>query len=217
MATTKRSTSPARARRADIATRVLSATEELLAQGNSFTELPMQRIAEHSGVARSSLYLSFPDKSALLVSLAEEATESLFDRALDWWRADHEADGIAGVRAAIGDMVARFRAHRHVLLALSEVAAYDAVVAEYWLGRVAKFAETIGDRLRADQMRGRISADLDPAVTAQALTLAVERTISVHCRLDPGDGDERLAADLGRLIWLTVYGDAPDSSSASSR
>ena len=37
----------------------------------------------------------------------------------------------------------------------------------------------------------------------------VERGISLHVRIDAGDGDDRLAEALGRAIWLTTYGDAP--------
>jgi hypothetical protein len=35
----------------------------------------------------------------------------------------------------------------------------------------------------------------------------VERTLSHHIRFDDGSGDARVAAALGRAIWLITYGD----------
>jgi AcrR family transcriptional regulator len=203
-----RSRAATRQRREDVAARVLRATEELMADGTAYTELPMQRIAEHAGVARSSVYLHFPDKSQLLIALAEQATAGIFATALTWWEAEHDG-GPAEVERVMAGMLEEYRAHLYLLLALTEVSAYDPDVAGYWLGRVGEFIDVAQQRLVAEQASGTVSAELDPASTARALTWMVERTIAVHCRTDPGTGDAKLAHDLGRAIWLTVYGDAP--------
>lgn len=181
-----------------------------MADGAPYTELTMQQVAEGAGVARSTLYLQFPDKAALLIALAERATEDLFATAMSWWTDESHADGLAGLVAAQRTMIAEFREHLHLLLALSEVSTYDPDVASYWMGRVLGFVAIVQARLERDQAAGEVDAALDPASTAQIVTWMVERNITVHCRLDDGGGDERLAADLGRSIWLTVYGSAPE-------
>jgi TetR/AcrR family transcriptional regulator, ethionamide resistance regulator len=208
MPSTTRSRARTRQRRDDVATRVMASTEALMADGAPYTELTMQQVAEHAGVARSTLYLQFPDKAQLLIALAERATEDLFATAMRWWSDDHD-DGLPGLVAAQRTMIAEFREHLHLLSALSEVSTYDPDVAVYWSGRVLGFVAIVQARLERDQAAGRLDAALDPASTAQIVTWMVERNISVHCRLNPGDGDDRLAADLGRSIWLTVYGTAP--------
>lgn len=208
MPSTTRSRSRTRQRRDDVATRVLTATEELLAGGAPYTELAMQQIAERAEVARSTLYLQFPDKSQLLIALAERATENLFATAMAWWQADHD-DGLPGLVAAQRQMIAEFRDHRHLLFALSELSTYDPDVAEYWTGRVLGFVDIVQARLERDQAAGSIDTALNAETTAQVVTWMVERNISVHCRLDDGAGDDRLAKDLARSIWLTVYGTAP--------
>jgi TetR/AcrR family transcriptional regulator, ethionamide resistance regulator len=205
LSTTTRSRAKVRERREDVASRALRATQELLADGTPYTELAMQDVAKHAGVARSTLYLQFADKSQLLIAVAEQATAGIFETALDWWHADH-SDGIDGLIAAQRQMIGEFREHLHVLLALSEVATYDRDVAAYWLGRVMGFIGTVQSRLEHEQRAGTVDPGMDPATTAQLLTWMVERTISVHCRFDSGDGDERLAQNLARSIWLTVYG-----------
>ncbi|MEV6217010.1 TetR/AcrR family transcriptional regulator [Nocardia sp. NPDC051833] len=195
-------------RRSEFEPRVLRAVEDLLAEGTPFTELAVQRIAAASGSARSTFYRYFPDKSSLLVRLGELATADLFAAAERWWSAER-TERQAGVVDAAAAMIEGVRAHRYLLLALSEVAAYDREVGAYWRARVAAFTELVGARLAADRAAGRVAAQLDPRATAVILTSMVERTMAVACSADTGIEDGELAAALGRAIWLVVYGDAP--------
>ncbi|MGW5573662.1 TetR/AcrR family transcriptional regulator [Nocardia thailandica] len=199
---------PPEDRRAEFERRVLAALEDLLADGTPFTEIAVQRIAAASGAARSTFYRYFPDKSSLLIRMADLATTDLFAAAEHWWGASH-TDRQAGVTQAMRAMIGGFRRHRYLLLALSEVAAYDREVGSYWHTRVTVFAELIRARLTADQAAGRVAPALDPRATALVLTSMVERTIAVSFSADTGVTDEELAASLGRAIWLVVYGDAP--------
>lgn len=195
-------------RRAEFEQRVLAAVEELLADGTPFTEIAVQKIATASGSARSTFYRYFPDKSSLLIRMAELATADLFAAAEQWWSSAH-TDKQAGVIRAMRAMITGFRQHRYLLLALNELAAYDRDVREYWHTRLALFMEMVRTRLDADRAAGRISAAIDPAATAIVLTSMVERSITVTFGAPTGVGDEALAEALGRGIWFTVYGDAP--------
>ncbi|WP_435591563.1 TetR/AcrR family transcriptional regulator [Nocardia sp. bgisy118] len=195
-------------RRAEFERRVLRAVEELLADGTPYTEIAVQKIAAASGSARSTFYRYFPDKSRLLIRMAELATADLFDAAETWWRADH-GDRRAGVVGAIGSMIAGFREHRYLLLALSEVAAYDRDVGRYWRGRVASFVDVVRTRLETDRAAGRIDSSVDPTATAVVLTAMVERSITAAFAANSVVTDDALAESLGRAIWLVVYGDAP--------
>ncbi|MBF6184363.1 MULTISPECIES: TetR/AcrR family transcriptional regulator [Nocardia] len=195
-------------RRAEFERRVLAAVEDLLADGTPYTEIAVQKIAAASGAARSTFYRYFPDKSELLVRMAELATTDLFEAAENWWRAEHTEEP-AGVVAAIAAMIAGFREHRYLLLALSEVAAYDRAVGRYWRGRVAAFVAIVRERLDAEKAAGRIDPAVDSAATALVLTAMVERAIATAFASNSAVGDDALAAALGRAIWLIVYGDAP--------
>jgi TetR/AcrR family transcriptional regulator, ethionamide resistance regulator len=195
-------------RRAEFERRVLTAVEDLLAEGTPFTEIAVQKIAAASGSARSTFYRYFPDKSRLLIRMAELATTDLFAAAETWWSAEH-TDQQAGVVSAMRAMIDGFRAHRYLLLALTEVGSYDREVGAYWRSRVATFAELVRARLTAEQAAGRVGAQLDPRATALILTSMVERTISVAFAAETGIGEQELAESLGRAIWLVIYGDAP--------
>ncbi len=195
-------------RRAEFEQRVLRAVEDLLADGTPYTEIAVQKIAATAEVARSTFYRYFPDKSRLLIRMAELATSDLFAAAERWWSAEH-TDREAGVRNAMSAMIAGFRRHRYLLLALSELASYDRDVGAYWRGRVAGFVELVRHRLEADRAAGRVAPELDPAATALVLAAMVERSISTAFAVRTGISDAELARTLGRSIWLVVYGDAP--------
>ncbi len=197
-----------RERRDEVARRVLAAVHRLVADGTPYTELPVQRIAEAAGVARSTFYLHFPDKSRLLIALAEQGGQGMFDAAVTWWQSDH-GTGVAGVTEAIGRMLAEYRANRWILLALSEVSAYDPEVSAYYQRRLDRFTGLTRRRLDDERRAGNVASSLDPATTAALLTWMVERTLSMHCRTDDTTADAQTAVSLGRAIWLTVYGDAP--------
>lgn len=192
--------------RETIERRVLAAVDRLLADGTAFTEIAVQRIAAEADMARSTFYRYFPDKSRLLIRMAELATADLFGTAERWWSEDHSA-GEPGVRAAMHAMIAGARAHGHLLQALIEVAAYDREVGAYWQGRIARFVTVVCERLIREQERGRIDASIDPVTTAIVLTAMVERSIQYAFLADPAPDDDQLARTLGRTIWLTVYGE----------
>ncbi len=205
VATSRRSQSDQR--RKEFEAQVLLALERLMADGTPYTELAVQRIASESNVARSTFYRHFPDKSQLLIRMADLASQDLFDGADYWWRTDHTDVGhtIAGMRR----MIAGFRRHRLVLVALTEVAAYDRDVGRYWRARVQRFQDVICERLVAEQRRGRVDRHCDVTATAIVLTSMVERSIATTLGEEPSIDDDQLARALGRAIWLIVYGD-PD-------
>lgn len=199
-----------RQRRADLEQRVLHAVKALLADGTTYTEVPVHRIAAEAGIARSTFYLYFPDKGQLLIRLAELATADILNAGETWWLSDHH-DGQAGLVTAMTQMIASFREHRLLLRSIGEVSAYDREVAHYWLGRIGPFIQFAQDRLEQLKTAGAINPDLDTAATAHILTWTVERSISHHFTTDDGAGDHRLANALSRAIWLTIYGDAPQN------
>jgi AcrR family transcriptional regulator len=206
MPSVTRTPSAGRERREAIEERVLRAAEDLMAGGRAYTEIPVQAIAREAGIARSTFYVHFPDKTELLMRLAEHATADLFAAAESWWRGEHR-EGLEGVERTMREMLAGFRAHRRILLALVEVAAYEPAVGAYWNQRVEGFIALVGARLRELQAAGLVEEGIDTDATARTLTWLVERGLSQHVRLDAdGDGDAAIAQALARAIWLVTYG-----------
>ena len=74
---TRRRGSQDTSRRSSAEDQILAATERLLSDGTGFTDLGVQKIADAAGVARSSFYVIFPDKTALLLRLVRGLKQGL--------------------------------------------------------------------------------------------------------------------------------------------
>jgi AcrR family transcriptional regulator len=194
-------------RREAIEQSLLQAVESLLEQGFSYTELPVQKIADEAGIPRSTFYLHFPDKAQLIMRLTDRVYDELFVDALTWWAGDHR-DGPEGITAAVERIIARYRTHFPVLRAVMEVAAYEPDVGDAYRARIGDFARAMEARLEEQRDAGRLHPDLDIPATTQLICWSTERNITQHITEDDGSGDARLARALARAHWLTLYGDA---------
>ncbi len=178
------------------------AVRRLLLEGHGYTALGVQRIADEAGIARSTFYLYFPDKTALLMRIAESATEALFAAAESW--VQYGFADIGALESTILDVVAQQREHAVLLAALSEVSGYDQEVAAFWRGRVGGFIDLLARRIRDGQEAGTIAATLDPATTAAWTAWGVERLLAQHVAEKPESEDPALASGLARAIWSTL-------------
>ncbi|MTD44145.1 TetR family transcriptional regulator [Conexibacter sp. W3-3-2] len=72
-------------KRAAIQAAVLQATEDLLAEGASFPDLGIERIATRAGISRTAFYFYFKDKRELLARLTEDLSDELYRQADIWF------------------------------------------------------------------------------------------------------------------------------------
>ena len=186
-------------KRAAIEAAVLQATEALLAEGASFAELNIERIATRSGISRTAFYFYFRDKRELLMRLTGEVNDQLMAAAETWWSGD------ADLRAALARIAALYREHDALLRAVVEVSTYDDEVAGYWRGLVGRFVEATRKRIESEQAAG--SAKPGPAgPMAFALVWMVERAFyEQRVQDEPVDADELVEA-LSEIFTRTVYG-----------
>ena len=72
-------------RREHMESRLLDATERLMGEGASFTELSVDRLAGEAGISRASFYIYFEDKGHLLRRLAAAVFGDLAAAGERWW------------------------------------------------------------------------------------------------------------------------------------
>lgn len=193
-----------RARREQIETRLLDATERMMRDGASFTELSVDRLAGEAGMSRANFYIYFEDKGDLLRRLAGQVFGDLAAGAERWWGVAWRHDP-ADVRAAMAAIIASYRRHQPVLVALSEMAGYDPSVAETYRALLTGISEKVTRVIEGGQADGSIRAELSAATVGSTLTWMVERACQQSLPSRPASYDTELATALTEIIWGSLY------------
>jgi AcrR family transcriptional regulator len=191
-------------RREQMERRLLDATERLMRDGASFTELSVDRLSTEAGISRASFYIYFEDKGHLLRSLAAQVFGDLADDAQRWW-------GVAGrhnpddVRAAMDGIIASYRRHQPVLIALNEMAAYDLATGQTYRDLLTAISQRMARVIEDGQADGSIRPELSAATAASALVWMVERACQQNLPANPPDYDAELAGTLAEIVWGALY------------
>ena len=191
-------------RRAQLERRLLDATERLMRDGASFTELSVDRLSSEAGMSRASFYIYFEDKGHLLRRLAGQVFADLAESAERWWRVAwrHDPDD---VRAGMAGIIASYRRHQPVLVALNEMAAYDALVGATYRNLLTAIGGRLTRVIEEGQADGSIRRDLPAATAASALTWMVERACQQNLPNNPPTYDAELATTLTEIVWGALY------------
>jgi len=174
---------------------LVAAVELLLAEGNSFTELTVGRIAERAGLSRTAFYFHFSGPRELLVVAAQDIAAGLY-AALES-RLDAGTEHRAELEAALADVGQICRQRAPMVCAIAEVAAYDPVVCSQWRRPMERLIEVARRRLElAHPGTGR-------ALQATALVCMTQSTmleLVAGRREDPYE----VAAALAEVWWLAL-------------
>jgi len=195
-------------RREQLERRLLDATERLMRDGASFTELSVDRLSTEAGISRASFYIYFEDKGQLLRRLAIQVFGELGAAGERWWgvASRHNPDDL---RAAMAGIIEIYRRHQPALVALNEMAAYDPATAETYRELLSAISQPLTRIIEDGQADGSIRGGLAPTTTASALTWMVERACQQNLPVRPRDYDAELAAALAEIVWGALYLEAP--------
>ncbi|GAB2805574.1 hypothetical protein GCM10027176_08190 [Actinoallomurus bryophytorum] len=188
--------------RAAVEAAVLAATERLLAGGARFTELGVKQIADEAGIARSTFYLHFRDKTDLMVRLARDTRREIFEVGENWLPTNGGLEALIDGFTAI---IAIYRERVAVVAAIHETIAYDPVVREFWDGGLTGFIERMRTTLVEEQCAGRVAADMDPDTAARVMSWSGESVIARHVTVRDAADDAKLARELAMQRWYGVY------------
>jgi len=183
--------------------RLRGALATLMADGTAFRDLSVARIVAGAGLARSTFYAYFDDKSALLRALSARSLRRLYEGPRGWIRRGDDATR-ADMALGMRQLLDAFLEDEAIMRAVAEAAVYDQTVSEAYFGGVQDYAQALARMIRAGRRSGRMR-DVEPVETAEALAWMTERTVS---RLAPGSSPARLDATaeaMADVFWRTLF------------
>lgn len=192
-------------RREEFRRRLLDATEQLMLDGASFTELSVERLAVAAGSSRATFYVYFKDKAHLLGDFAEQVLTEVADAVRGRWQQTCPLS-LEELRSALTGVIVAFRKHQQILWAIAEVAYYTPEIDDIYRGLNDRNSAYCQQFLEREQAAGRLR-QMDSEETAQVLTWMVERSCVQMLREPPGIADDRLANTLAEVIWATIHFD----------
>ncbi|MFC5142726.1 TetR/AcrR family transcriptional regulator [Actinomycetospora rhizophila] len=209
MASVTRRAHGARAqRRAENLAKLLDALEALLAEGESFTEVSVERLAARAGVSRSTFYVHFADKGQLLSELTADVVDQLLEAGRGWWGHDPPASR-DDLRAKAETIVATYRPRAELMRAVIDSSSHDPAVREVFRALTGRYVTEIAAHIETGQEAGTVRRDVPPGPTAQMLTSMAERGLDRMLR----GADDAAARDaveaFTAIVWNTLYRDAP--------
>jgi AcrR family transcriptional regulator len=193
---------PPTAKRAQVQAAVLAATESLLAEGSTFADLNVERIAKAAGISRTAFYFYFADKRDLLMRLASDVNEQLYAQADIWFSG--EGDPEEEIREALTRIAELYAEHGVLIRAIVEVSTYEEDIATFWRGLLQRFVDATARRI-AEAQRGP-GPHPSPEAAAFALTWMVERTYYQQLVQREPFASADLVDTIARIYLRTVYG-----------
>jgi AcrR family transcriptional regulator len=180
------------------------ALETLMSDGTAFRDLSVERLVSTAGVARSTFYLAFADKAAMLNALGAESLRRLYGGGPRGWIRRGADATRAEIVAGMRQLLEIFLEDEVVMRAVAEASVYDRSVRDAYIGGVEDYARALARMIRAGRRGGRMR-DVDPLATAEALAWMTERTVS---RIAPGSSPAELdaiAEAMGDIIQRTLF------------
>jgi TetR/AcrR family transcriptional regulator, ethionamide resistance regulator len=183
--------------------RVLEATEQLLREGATFTELSVEKLADAVGISRSTFYVHFEDKSDLARRMTRTVLAELDTVSREWWSTADSADR-ERLQAALGSIIDVYRHRGAAFTMVVETAAYDTTVATEVRDLMQRIIDATREAIELGQAAG-VMRPVEAAETAAVLTWMVERAGYQLVRMSSPDIDEKVVSVLTDVIWSTLY------------
>jgi AcrR family transcriptional regulator len=191
-------------RREEIRDRLGTAAEQLMADGESYTELSVERIVREAGISRATFYVYFEDKGDLLQALAVNFIERMIGAAAAWWSLPADATRM-DLRDAMRAIIDAYQPHKVVMAAVVEVASYDAGLRELFGDLLNQTIGAVAQHIATGQAGGYVESGLDPERTAAWLTWMAERGLYQLVAPATTATVEKLLDAMTDITWNTLY------------
>jgi len=203
-------------RREEISDRLWRAASALLAKGENFAEISVERLVQEAEISRSTFYVYFEDKGDLLRAWFAQITGELQGAAADWWELQGEIRR-EDLHAALLKIVDAYRPHTPLMATAYDAASYDTAVREEVTAMMDSNTAGLRKHIRRGQSEGWIAPNLPAAETASWLTWMAERGFHVMLRSADDAETAALVDAYTDVIWNTLYAFAPGRRQPAQR
>jgi AcrR family transcriptional regulator len=180
-----------------------AALAELMADGAAFRDISVERLITSAGMARSTFYVHFDDKFAMLAALSATTLKRLYTAQRTWMGKDRDVTA-ADVRDSMRRLFDAFADDEAVMRAVAEAAVYDPKIREAYVSSVQDYAGALERYIRRGQKGGWVT-DLAPSPTGQVLAWMTERTVTQVAAGMSARRLDALADSLARVICSTLF------------
>ncbi|MGH2938453.1 MAG: TetR/AcrR family transcriptional regulator [Solirubrobacterales bacterium] len=201
---TRKSQHSRAARRDEIRNRLLEVVERLLQEGESYTEISVERLVSEASISRSTFYVYFQDKGDLVSAWFSGIIKEIEDASLDWAELDGDATW-DDLRAALSKIIDAYKPHTTLMAAVYDAAAYDPGVRDLVFEMMDWNITRLRNHIKAGQKAGFVDPDLLPQQTAAWLQWMSERGLHQLVRNAKPAEVERLMDAYTAIVWNTLY------------
>ena len=201
-------------RREEVKARLRTALRNL-ARDRPYGDIKVADVTAEAGLSRSAFYFYYDHKRDLLIEVVKRISDEIYDLSTSHFASTDDPREI--VRAVLRGNAEAWARHADMLRLATEASASDEDVQRFWRGTIEDFTAAVATRMRADQARGLVAADLDPDTCAEVMVTGTEgffyRKISSRS-LSPDEAVEALAPIWLRLLYPRAQ---PRERSTASR
>ena len=208
---TRKAQSGRAARRDELRDQLLDVVERLIADGESFTEISVERIVAEAGVSRTTFYVYFADKGDMLSAWFADIGAEVAAATSGWWEMGPQSTR-DDLREAVEKAVEAYSQHGALMAASFHAAAYDATVHELTSAFMASNVASLCRHIEAGQKAGFVDPTLPAEDVAVWLLWMAERGFHV---IMPNLDDEGLQHQIDAytaIVWNTLYAPTHRSS-----
>lgn len=191
-------------RRLEIRDRLLAAIDALAIDGDSYSTVSVEKLANAAGISRATFYIYFEGKADLLSAWFAETLEELAVPAERWWALGAEA-GAEDLAAVLGDFMDVYLGHRGLMAAINDEATQNDELRDILAVAIQRGIDGLRDHIERGQAEGFIDPGLLAVETAAWLVWLIERGLNnVLDATDAGQSD-LLRSNLTSMIWHVLY------------
>ena len=193
-----------RSRRDEIRGRLLVAVEGVIADGESYANVSVERLAGAARISRATFYTYFDGKGDLLHAWLDETLDELRVGArpllLELGPGSNPSRLAAGLRA----LVLAYRARATVMTAILDEATRDGALRADIDAAIAGAIAAFSGAIERGQREGWIDPELLPRETAAWLVWLLERGLTQVIGSADDARVDALAATLAQMLWRTL-------------